>query len=67
MEMAASSPELVAAIEKDLPSRELEAVARAHSGFRPMIENAVDMVAAGVTSLEEVASISLKDLASEGV
>ena len=65
MEMAASSPELVAAIEKDLPSRELEAVARAHSGFRPMIENAIDMVAAGITSLEEVASISLKDLASE--
>ena len=30
-----------------------------------MIENGVDMVAAGITSLEEIASISLKDLASE--
>ena len=63
MEMAASSPELVSAIEKNLPSRELETIARAHSGFRPMIENGVDMVAAGITSLEEIASISLKDLA----
>lgn len=63
MEMAASCPELVAAIEKNVPSRELEAVARAHAGFRPMIEDGVDMVAAGITSLEEIASISLKDLA----
>ena len=65
MEMAASCPELVAAIEQNRPGRELEAVARKYAGFRPMIENAVDMVAAGITSLEEVASISLKDLAGE--
>ena len=65
MEMAASSPELVSAIERNLPSRELEEIARVHSGFRPMIEDGVDMVAAGITSLEEIASISLKDLASE--
>ena len=65
MEMAASSPELVSGIERNLPSRQLEEIAREHSGYRPMIEDGVDMVAAGITSLEEIASISLKDLASE--
>jgi type II secretory ATPase GspE/PulE/Tfp pilus assembly ATPase PilB-like protein len=59
MEMAASSPELVAAIEERVPSRELEQVARAHSGFRSMVENGVDMITHGVTSLQEIESISL--------
>lgn len=64
MEMAATTPDLVSAIERNLPARELEEVARRTAGFRPMVESGVDMVAAGVTSLEEIASISLKDLAS---
>ena len=66
MEMAYFSDELVTAIEKRLPSREIEAVARAHSGYRPMIEDAIGLVARGVTSMREIISkISLKDVLSD--
>ena len=66
MEMASSSPELVAAIEERVPSRELEQVARTYSGYRSMVENGVDMVAKGVTSLQEIESISLADTVAGG-
>ncbi len=61
MEMATSSPELVSAIEERVPSRELEAVARKYSGFKSMVENGVEMISHGVTSLQEIESICLAD------
>lgn len=59
MEMACSTPELVKGIEKGVPSRDLAIIAHNSSGFRPMVENGVDMVCKGVTTLEEIETISL--------
>lgn len=58
MEMAVMTPELITAIEKKEPSRELERIAR-HSGYRPMIENGVDLICKGTTALSEIEAISL--------
>ncbi len=62
MEMAASAPELVAAIEEKAPLRELEATARLVSGWRPMIENGIDFVCRGLTSLQAIESLCLGDI-----
>jgi len=58
MEMAVVTPGLVSAIEARLPSRELGEIAR-QNGYRPMVEQGVDLVCAGRTTLSEVESISL--------
>ncbi len=59
MEMACSTPELVKGIEKEVSSRELAMIARKSSGFRPMLDNGIDMVCKGVTTLDEIETISL--------
>lgn len=67
MEMATSSPELVSAIEERVSSRELEMIARKYSGFRSMVENGVEMISHGVTSLQEIESICLAESESAEV
>jgi type II secretory ATPase GspE/PulE/Tfp pilus assembly ATPase PilB-like protein len=64
MEMVSSSPELVKAIEKDLSSRQLYTVALAN-GYRPMLQNGVEMIRAGLTSIAEMETISLTDISDE--
>ena len=58
MEMVPSNPELVKAIEKDMGSRQLVEVAM-KTGYRPMLQNGVEMIRAGLTSIAEMESISL--------
>ena len=64
MEMAPSSPELVKAIEKDFSSRQLIDVAMAN-GYRPMLQNGVEMIRAGLTSIAELETISLSTISDD--
>lgn len=64
MEMAPSSPPLVKAIEKDLSSRQLIEVAMAN-GYKPMLQNGVEMIRAGLTSIAELESISLSSISDD--
>jgi len=58
MEMVPSSPSLVRAIEEGLSSRQLSAAAMGE-GFKPMLENGVEMIRSGLTSIAEMESIAL--------
>lgn len=64
MEMVPSSQPLVKAIEKNLSSRQLIDVAAAN-GYRPMLQNGVEMIRAGLTSIAEMESISLAAIADD--
>ena len=64
MEMVPSSPSLVKAIEQDLSSRQLYAAAMA-DGFKPMLQNGVEMIRAGLTSIAEMESIALTSIADD--
>ena len=64
MEMAPTSQPLVKAIEKDLSSRQLIEVAMAN-GYRPMLQNGVEMIRAGLTSIAELESISLTSISDD--
>ena len=64
MEMVPSSPELVKAIEQDLSSRQLVVAAMA-DGYRPMLQNGVEMIRAGLTSIAEMESISLTSISDD--
>ena len=64
MEMVPTSQPLVKAIEKDLSSRQLIEVATAN-GYRPMLQNGVEMIRAGLTSIAEMESISLASVADD--
>ncbi len=64
MEMAASSPALISAIERRVPALELVRVAKG-DGYRPMVENGIDLLLAGRTSLDEIEAIGL-NVSSEG-
>lgn len=64
MEMAPTSPELVNAIEKGFSSGQLVAAAMS-SGYRPMLQNGVEMVRAGITSIAELESISLSSISDD--
>ncbi len=64
MEMAPVSSALVAAIERNAPLVELVDTAR-RSGYRPMVENGIDLLCDGRTALGEVEAISLNVLAAE--
>ena len=64
MEMVPSSPALVKAIEQDLGSRQLYAAAMA-DGFKPMLQNGVEMIRAGITSIAEMESIALTSIADD--
>ena len=66
MEMAPTSPALVKAIEKDLSSRQLFEVAMAN-GYKPMLQNGVEMIRAGMTSIAELESISLTSISDDEV
>lgn len=65
MEMVAPSAELVRAIEGGGGSRELMDVAMATSGYLPMLENGVDMLRAGVTTISELETLSLAAAADD--
>ncbi len=64
MEMVPSSPPLVKAIEKGMSSRQIIEVATEH-GYRPMLQNGVEMIRAGLTSIAEMESISLTSVADD--
>ena len=64
MEMVPSSPSLVKAIEQDLSSRQLYAAAMA-DGFKPMLQNGVEMIRAGLTSIAEMESIALTAISDD--
>lgn len=64
MEMVPSSPALVKSIEKDLSSRQLIDVAMAN-GYKPMLQNGVEMIRAGLTSIAELETISLTTIADD--
>lgn len=64
MEMAPSSQALIKAIEKDLSSRQLIEVAMAN-GYKPMLQNGVEMIRAGLTSIAELESISLTSISDD--
>lgn len=64
MEMVPSSPSLVKAIEQDLGSRQLYSAAVA-DGFKPMLQNGVEMIRAGLTSIAEMESIALTSIADD--
>ena len=64
MEMVPSSAGLVKAIEEGLSSRQLYAAAMA-DGFRPMLQNGVEMIRSGLTSIAEMESISLSDVSDD--
>ena len=64
MEMAPTSPELVKAIEKDYSSRQLIDVAMSN-GYRPMLQNGVEMIRAGLTSIAELETISLSTISDD--
>jgi hypothetical protein len=42
-----------------VPSRDLALIAHKSSGFRPMLDNGIDMVCKGITTLDEIETISL--------
>jgi type II secretory ATPase GspE/PulE/Tfp pilus assembly ATPase PilB-like protein len=58
MEMVVSTPELVVGIEQRKATHELVAIARA-SGYTPMVENGVELIIRGETTLAEIEAISL--------
>ena len=64
MEMVPTSPGLVKAIEQGLSSRQLYAAAMA-DGFRPMLQNGVEMIRAGLTSIAEMESIALTAISDD--
>ncbi len=64
MEMVPSSPALVKAIEKNTSSRELIEVA-VNNGFKPMLQNGVEMIRAGYTSIAELETISLSTISDD--
>jgi len=64
MEMVPSNPLLVKAIEKNTSSRELIEVA-VKTGFKPMLQNGVEMIRAGLTSIAELETISLTTVADD--
>ena len=64
MEMVPSSPPLVKAIEQNLSSRQLYAAAMAE-GFKPMLQNGVEMIRAGLTSIAEMESIALTSIVDD--
>ena len=64
MEMVPTSPGLVKAIEQNLSSRQLYAAAMA-DGFRPMLQNGVEMIRAGLTSIAEMESIALTAISDD--
>lgn len=64
MEMVPSSPGLVKAIEQGLSSRQLYAAAMA-DGFKPMLQNGVEMIRAGLTSIAEMESIALTAISDD--
>ena len=64
MEMVPTSPELVKAIEQNLSSRQL-VMAATEDGYRPMLQNGVEMIRAGLTSIAELESISLSSVTND--
>ena len=64
MEMAPTSQPLIKAIEKDLSSRQLIEVAL-QNGYKPMLQNGVEMIRAGLTSIAELESISLSSISDD--
>ena len=64
MEMVPSSPPLVKAIEQNMGSRQLIETATAN-GYRPMLQNGVEMIRAGLTSIAEMESISLTSISDD--
>lgn len=64
MEMVPTSPGLVKAIEQGLSSRQLYAAAMA-DGFRPMLQNGVEMIRASLTSIAEMESIALTAISDD--
>ena len=64
MEIVASNPMLVKAIEKGLSSRQLAEVA-VETGYRPMLQNGVEMIRAGLISIAELESISLTSISDD--
>ena len=64
MEMVPTSPSLVKAIEQGLSSRQLYAAAMA-DGFKPMLQNGVEMIRAGLTSIAEMESIALTAISDD--
>lgn len=64
MEMVPTSPELVKAIEKNFSSRQLVDVAMSN-GYRPMLQNGVEMIRAGLTSIAELETISLSTISDD--
>ncbi len=64
MEMVPSSPTLVKAIEEGLSSRQLYAAATA-DGFKPMLQNGVEMIRSGLTSIAEMESIALAAISDD--
>lgn len=64
MEMVPTSPGLVKAIEQGLSSRQLYAAAMA-DGFKPMLQNGVEMIRAGLTSIAEMESIALTAISDD--
>ena len=64
MEMVPSSPALVKAIEKNTSSRQLIEVA-VNNGFKPMLQNGVEMIRAGYTSIAELETISLSTISDD--
>jgi type II secretory ATPase GspE/PulE/Tfp pilus assembly ATPase PilB-like protein len=64
MEMAPSSPELIKAIEKDMSSRQLIETAM-RNGYRPMLQNGVEMIREGLTSIAELETISLSSISDD--
>ena len=64
MEMVPSNPLLVKAIERNTSSRELIEVA-VKTGFRPMLQNGVEMIRAGLTSIAELETISLSAISDD--
>lgn len=66
MEMATMSPELAKGIEERASARELAALAR-HSGYRPMVENGLELIRSGLTTISEIESISLTASAEDSI
>lgn len=64
MEMVPSSPSLVKAIEEGLSASQL-VIAAMEDGYSPMLQNGVEMIRAGLTSIAEMESISLTSIADD--
>ena len=64
MEMVPTSRGLVKAIEQGLSATQLYAAAMA-DGFKPMLQNGVEMIRAGLTSIAEMESIALTAISDD--